>query len=58
MPDTSDEETPLLGEMIPKEEKKPCLKGPTSGKLGPIGFSKKGDNTEIVSIGRKRRGVC
>ena len=64
MPDNSYAETPLLGDFMPPEEKQRRIdriidfikrKFPKADlkKLGPIGFSKKGARTEIVSFGPK-----
>lgn len=65
LPDASYEETtPLLGGFIHEEDKPVRLEKAKDfvrkrfprvdfGKLGPIGFSKKGDGTEIVSFGPK-----
>jgi len=64
LPDTSYEETPLLGDFIHRVDKQTFLERAKKeikarfhnvdfGKMNPIGFSKKGDTTEIVSFGPK-----
>ena len=65
LPDTSYEETPLLGDCLVPEEKLSRLQKARDfikkrfyrvdfGKLVPISFSKKGNNTEIVVLGPKK----
>ena len=64
MPDTSYDETPLLGDFMSPEEKQSIIDRTTDfikrkypkadlKKLGPIAFSKKGTKSEIVSLGPK-----
>jgi len=64
LPDTSYEETPLLGSFSHKDDKPAILeskkeimknKFPTVDfrEMDPIGFSKEGDGTEIVAFGRR-----
>ena len=64
LPDTSYEETPLLGDLLQPEERQGMIDRGIDfikkrfpkvylKKLGPIGFSKKGGQTEIVSFGPK-----
>ena len=64
LPDTSYEETPLLGNFLHSEDKQSWLEQAKTfikgwfpnvdfRKLGPIGFSKKGTQTDIVSFGSK-----
>ena len=56
LPDTSYEETPLLGDFLHHEERQSKLERfprVDFKKLGPIGFSKEGARAEIVSSGQK-----
>ena len=64
LPDTSYEETPLLGNFINPEERQGMINKAINfiksrfpkvdlKKLGPTGFSKKGTQTDIVSFGPK-----
>ena len=64
LPDTSYEETPLLGDLLQPEDKKRTLDKARGfikrrfsrvdfKKLSPIGFSKKGAREDIVSFGPK-----